>query len=139
MESIEGHLAKGWVRSEPLRRKGKEMVSLPRWIEKEAWDGFVAMRKAMKKPMTARAESLVLKTLYLLHERGHDANEALDRSTVNNWLDVYVPKDKEIPNMKREMTPREPERTPEQKAADTAARLKVMNAIRPAIKLVKVA
>jgi Mg2+ and Co2+ transporter CorA len=56
----------------------------------------------MKKPMTARAETLVLKTLYQLRERGHDANASLDQSTVHNWIDVYEPKQKEIANLKRE-------------------------------------
>lgn len=121
------------------------MTALPAWIDAEAWDGFVEMRKRQEKlsrgkiAWTSRAETLVIKELYRLHDKGHDANKALDESAMKGWTDVYVPKDKEIPNMKREMTPREPERTPEQKAADTAARLKVMNAIRPAIKLVKTA
>lgn len=56
----------------------------------------------MKKPMTARAETLVLKTLYQLKERGHDPNAALDQSTVHNWIDVYEPKAKEVSNLIRE-------------------------------------
>ena len=115
------------------------MTALPAWIEKDAWQGYVDMRKAMKKPMTARAETLVLKTLYLLRERGHDPNLSLDQSTLHCWQDVYPLKDKEVPNLIREQKPKEPERTPEQKAGDDAARLRVMAALRPAIKLVRAA
>lgn len=77
----------------------------------------------MKKPLTARAELLVLKTLYQMNEKGHDANAALDCSTVNNWIDVYVPKDKDIPNMKREyMTSVDAPMTQDEKARADAVR-----------------
>lgn len=111
------------------------MNALPAWIDREAWDGYVAMRKTMKKPMTARAETLVLKTLYQLKERGHDPSAALDQSTVHNWIDVYEPKAKEITNMKREYFEAEAPMTPEEKeAAD-----KVRRAVMGSIKLVKAA
>jgi hypothetical protein len=88
------------------------------------------MRKAMKKPMTARAETLVLKTLYQLKEKGHDPNAALDQSSVHNWIDVYEPRMKEIANLIRTETPREAPMTPEQKAAADEVRRKVMGAIK---------
>lgn len=80
------------------------MIALPAWIDSEAWDGYVEMRRAMKKPMTARAEALVVKTLYTLKDKGHDPNAALDQSTVHNWIDVYEPKPKEIANLNRTYT-----------------------------------
>ena len=99
------------------------MTALPAWIDKEAWQGFCDMRKAIKKPMTPRAETLVLKELYLLRSRGHDPNACLDQSTLKNWLDVFPVKDKDVPNLtKTETFQREPERSPEQRAADIAAR-----------------
>lgn len=97
------------------------------------------MRRAIKKPMTERAILMLIHKLEKLHEKGHDVNACLDQSTLHCWQDVYPLKDADIPNLKREMKPREPERTSEQKAADNAARLRVMAALRPAIKLVKAA
>jgi hypothetical protein len=88
------------------------------------------MRKAMKKPMTERAETLVLKTLYQMHEKGHDANAALDQSTVRNWLDVFIPKDKEIPDMRREEYRPDPKPTAEQHAAQVEIRKRVLGAFK---------
>ena len=35
-------------------------IMLPTYINKEDWEGFVAMRKAIKKPLTPRAEKMAL-------------------------------------------------------------------------------
>ena len=72
------------------------MIALPPFIDKEAWEGFMDMRKAMKKPLTLRAAKMILAELYRIKAAGHDANAALDQSTVHNWCDVYQPKAKEI-------------------------------------------
>lgn len=112
------------------------MTALPAWIDKEAWQGFCDMRKAIKKPMTPRAETLLLKTLYELKDKGHDPNAALDQSTLCNWQDVYPPKAKDIPNMKRETYQPEAPMTPEEKAASDAAKARVMQAISPLLKRV---
>jgi hypothetical protein len=112
------------------------MTALPAFIDPEAWQGFTDMRKAIRKPLTARGELLVLKTLYALKQAGHDANAALDQSTLCNWQDIYAPKPKDIPNLVKTYYEPEPERTPEQIAADHEARKRVMDAIRPAIRRV---
>jgi Mg2+ and Co2+ transporter CorA len=112
------------------------MNALPVWIDREAWDGYVAMRETMKKPMTARAETLVLKTLYQLKERGHDPNAALDQSTVHNWIDVYQPKAKEMDNLIKTYYQPEAPQTEAEREASSAAKRKVMDAILPAIRRV---
>jgi hypothetical protein len=74
------------------------MIPLPAYIDPEAWAGFVEMRRAMpkSKPFTHRAAVLILRELQKLRDAGHDANAALDQSTMRGWADVYVPKEKEI-------------------------------------------
>jgi hypothetical protein len=74
------------------------MDALPTWVDREAWEGFVEMRRAKGKrtPFTARAAKMILKTLQELKDAGHDANAALDQSTTNGWSDVYEPRGKEI-------------------------------------------
>lgn len=72
------------------------MIPLPAYIDKDAWAGFVDMRKAIKKPLTHRAAVLVLYELQRIKDAGHDANAALDQSTNHCWADVYVPKVKQI-------------------------------------------
>ena len=89
------------------------------------------MRRTTKKPLTARAELLIIKTLYELKAKGHDPNAALDQSTLHNWADVYEPKAKDITNMAREyMTSIEPAMTPEQRKAADDARKLAMSALR---------
>src|SRR6185369_17667726 len=106
------------------------MTAIPSWIDVEAWNGYVDMRRAMKKPMTARAETLVLKTLYQLKERGHDPNAALDQSVVHNWIDVYEPKEKPIANLVRETYQGDAPMTAEEKARADAVRAQVMDAFK---------
>jgi hypothetical protein len=64
----------------------------PDWIAREAWDGFVAMRKRERHPLTARAAVLIISELNRMRERGHDPTAVLDTSTRNGWRDVYAPK-----------------------------------------------
>lgn len=62
---------------------------LPTWLSPEAWAGFVSMRKTMKKPMTERAQALILGKLDEMRGQGHDPNDALDQSVVNCWSGVF--------------------------------------------------
>jgi hypothetical protein len=72
------------------------MIALPSHIDPEAWAGFVEMRTKLKKPLTTRAAKMILTELQKIKDAGHDANAALDQSTMHCWLDVYAPKDKTI-------------------------------------------
>lgn len=59
------------------------------WITSEAWEGFVAMRKAIKKPLTPRAVTLLVHRLEELKKEGQDPNACLDQSTLHCWQSVY--------------------------------------------------
>lgn len=74
------------------------LIPLPKYIDPDAWAGYVEMRKAMpkSKPFTSRAATLILYELQRIKDAGHDPNAALDQSTLHGWADVYVPKDKTI-------------------------------------------
>lgn len=67
-------------------------IPLPNWVDKDAWLGFVAMRKAMGKtvPFTTRAATLVLKELIALKAQGYDPNACLDQSTMKGWRGVFA-------------------------------------------------
>lgn len=69
--------------------KRQEGISLPDWIEKTAWKGFVAMRAKMKKPLTPRAIGLLLTKLEAMRASGQSVTAILDQSTMNNWVSVY--------------------------------------------------
>jgi DNA-binding transcriptional ArsR family regulator len=70
----------------------KTKFFLPDWIPSDAWAGFVEMRKHIKKPMTDRALDLKIKDLARFQQKGYDLAAILDKSTANNWSDLYEPK-----------------------------------------------
>lgn len=61
----------------------------------EAWAEFIAMRKRIKKPMTAYAEKLMLKRLAAFVVNGEDAEAVLNQSIRLGWQDVYAVKDEQ--------------------------------------------
>jgi hypothetical protein len=81
------------LKKEKKNISNKEVLSL---VEKrsdsfkEAWQGFVDMRKANKKPMTERAAKMILKKLDKLSGGDEETQIAiLDKSVVKCWSDVY--------------------------------------------------
>lgn len=64
----------------------------PSWLDRGAWDGFVAMRKRIRFPLTPRAAELIFRELETLAD---DPNKVLDQSTRNGWRDVYALKTNE--------------------------------------------
>lgn len=79
---------------EPSTEPKATPTALPDWIPKEAWDGYLQMRKKIKKAPTERAIKLVVDQLTALRQAGHDPAAVLDNSTLNNWTDVYPIRDK---------------------------------------------
>jgi len=62
---------------------------LPDWVKPEVWDGFVAMRREMKHPLTDRAKVLIVQELAELRGRGQDPNACLDQSVSRSWRGVF--------------------------------------------------
>ena len=71
-------------------------MNLPDWLVKEAWEDFVRMRKAIKKPLTERAMIRSLKKLDALRKEGQDPNAVLDQSVDCCWMDLYPVKNREV-------------------------------------------
>lgn len=78
-------------------------IPLPAYIDRDAWDGFCEMRRAMPKtkPFTTRAATLILYELQRIKDAGHCPNAALDQSTMRGWADVYPAKAKDIARAER--------------------------------------
>ncbi|MES1924708.1 hypothetical protein T31B1_05255 [Salinisphaera sp. T31B1] len=49
-------------------------------------------RKAMKKPMTGKAVSMLVAKLAGMEQQGHHAGGALRESIINGWQGVFPPK-----------------------------------------------
>lgn len=62
---------------------------LPDWVPVEAWNGWIEMRKKIRKPATDRAITLAIAELERLREQGHSPEAVLDRSTVNDWTGLF--------------------------------------------------
>ena len=62
---------------------------LPDCIPVDAWQGWVDMRNQRKKPLTDRAYNQAIDKLVAFEAKGQNITEVLDRSTMNNWLDLY--------------------------------------------------
>jgi len=67
----------------------KDNKALPDWIPLDAWNGWIEMRKQIKKPPSERAISMAIKKLETLAEQGHDPAKVLDQSTMSSWTDLY--------------------------------------------------
>lgn len=63
--------------------------AIPDWLPREEWRGFKAMRQKIKKPLTERAETMALRSLSALRDRGEDPAAVLDQSTLHCWQDLY--------------------------------------------------
>lgn len=66
-----------------------DIIGPPDWMPIDAWDGWLEMRKARKKPLTERAMARAINKLDAMRQAGQDIAEVLDRSTLNGWTDVY--------------------------------------------------
>lgn len=74
------------------KKKPEIVIALPEWISQEAWDGWLEMRDHIGEPPTQRAADLSVALLEKLRGQGHDANDVLNQSTMNNWRGLFAPR-----------------------------------------------
>jgi hypothetical protein len=68
------------------------MLSLPVWIDREAWAAYLEMREALRKPMTSGAYHQIIANLQGFEAKGLSSTEALNNSVENGWTGVFEPK-----------------------------------------------
>jgi len=81
---------------------------LPDWMPKEEWDGFVEMRKKIKKPLTDLAKKLTVNELERLKKAGNEPRAVLNQSIQRSWQGVFelksqTGKESEIPWYERNL------------------------------------
>lgn len=73
-------------------------MTLPEWIPVEAWNAYVAMRKAIPgKKMTEGAVKLQIGKLDQMRQEGHDIEAVLNQSTSNNYTGLFEVKGQNRP------------------------------------------
>lgn len=64
-------------------------MKAPDWIPEGPWEGFVEMRKKIRKPLTEAAAKLIFKKLEGFKEAGQDVATILNNSIENSWQSVF--------------------------------------------------
>ncbi|MGL4576586.1 MAG: hypothetical protein ACRCV9_17500 [Burkholderiaceae bacterium] len=117
-------------------------MTLPMFIDPEAWTEYTSMRKRIKKPLTPLGERRLLNRCAELEANGWGVNEALLVAAECHWLTVYPPKDMSITPKPKATTEaaqvwaqdferaRQASQTPEAKVAARAAIAKMRGAIK---------
>lgn len=67
-------------------------IELPDWLDREDWQGWVADRKARKKPVTQEAAKLQLKQLADLRAEGHQPSAVIANSIASGYQGLYPPR-----------------------------------------------
>ena len=71
------------------RAGGVGAIELPAWVPTEPWADFVEMRRAIRKPMTPKAQRLNLSELEKLRDDGHDPRAVLEQSVANSYQGLF--------------------------------------------------
>jgi hypothetical protein len=70
---------------------GKKPVvfQIPDWVPVTPFEGYIAQRKKIRKPMSERAIELLVMKLEKLRATGEDIGACLDEATLKGWQTVY--------------------------------------------------
>ena len=85
---------------EKIKNKSKAKASaqapfvLPDWIPQEHWDAWVEARTKARKPPTDYAKRLAVMRLNNFREQGYSVGEILRESAMNNWANLFLPKER---------------------------------------------
>jgi len=65
---------------------------LPDWLDKEAWEAFIDMRKRKGKsyPFTPLAQKRILQKLAVFHALGQNTSDIIWKSHDRGWSDVFA-------------------------------------------------
>jgi hypothetical protein len=70
-------------------------AALPEWVPKEPWNGYLEMRKRIRRQLSTRGVQLILGKLEKLRASGQDPGAVLDQSTEHSWQGVFEVKNGE--------------------------------------------
>ncbi len=81
--------------SSTTNRRVSTRVVLPEWLDGGLWRDYVEHRKAIRKPMTPRAQEFAIEGLLNLRKGGNDPTVVIKRSIASGWTGLYELKNSE--------------------------------------------
>lgn len=77
---------------ETEKKPPKSPFKIPDWVDPKLWRDFKEHRQKLRKPMTAKAESLLIGKLTKFREQGHNPTELLETAIERGWQSVFPKK-----------------------------------------------
>lgn len=71
---------------------------LPEWLDPDDWKAFKQHRQRLRKPMTERAEKLIITRLTEFRKNGHAPAALINRAIEKGWHNIYAPGNGADPN-----------------------------------------
>lgn len=75
--------------------KNEKNIIYPDFLPVDLFNDFLEMREKIKKPATENAVKLLLGKLEKFHQQGLDITAIIQNSLVNNWQDLFAPKEQD--------------------------------------------
>lgn len=76
------------------QQQDDHQAEAPDWLPKSAWQEWISHRKHIGKPMSQKAQALMLEKLEELHRQKHDVVALMNYSIMNNYPDIFPPRTK---------------------------------------------
>lgn len=73
--------------------KEKDIVIFPDWLDQKLFNDFKSMRLKIKKPVTSRAEAMLINKLAALKDKGFEPSKVIEQSILHCWQDFFELKD----------------------------------------------
>ena len=71
----------------------KKETPLPEWLDLDIWNDFREHRKKLRKPMTPKAEQIMVAKLEDMKANGYNPRHLLITAIERGWLTVFEPKE----------------------------------------------
>ncbi|HJX33914.1 MAG TPA: hypothetical protein VJ373_01945 [Desulfatiglandales bacterium] len=80
------------INNNKKEKNNKEPLVLPDWLDKELWNDFKEHRKKLRRPMSQKAEQILIKKMEHLMSQGEDPKYLLITAIERGWLSVFPSK-----------------------------------------------
>lgn len=73
------------------KKENNKEIIYPEWLDISLWNDFKDHRKKLRKPLTLKAEDILLTKLGALKEQGHEPRNLLITAIERGWQSVFAP------------------------------------------------